>query len=288
MRAVRAAKDSDLIITNTFWAPVFAKLLTNSKVWVSAHRFPKKQYFLYKNVDLIQPVSKSVAKGICQQTPSVCELVKVLPNFIKSEGQNPKLTDKKKTILFVGRVHPEKGVEHLIKAFSEIPNHIKDGWQLKIIGPFLESQGGGGEDYLSTLKKLAAADIKFTGPIFNKDQLNNEYLRASVFVYPSVSDGEAFGLAPIEALAFGCQTIVSDLDCFDDYLIHGKNGYKCNLNNSIKSELSDTLIKVIQQHSTDSHQTLINNSCKTAQNFDLKIVSKLFAEQIKSLVNENS
>jgi len=36
--------------------------------------------------------------------------------------------------------------------------------------------------------------------------------------------GEAFGLAPLEAMAASCATVVSNLRCFDDFIENGVNG----------------------------------------------------------------
>src|SRR5262249_29118924 len=50
------------------------------------------------------------------------------------------------------------------------------------------------------------------------------YRAAAIFVYPSIAErGEAFGLAPLEAMASGCATIVSSLECFDDFTRDGVN-----------------------------------------------------------------
>src|SRR6185295_1417431 len=38
--------------------------------------------------------------------------------------------------------------------------------------------------------------------------------------------GEALPVAPLEAMAAGCATVVSDLDCFNDYIEHGVTGLK--------------------------------------------------------------
>jgi glycosyltransferase involved in cell wall biosynthesis len=57
--------------------------------------------------------------------------------------------------------------------------------------------------------------------------LLEEYRAASIFVYPSVAEtGEAFGLAPLEAMAAGCAVIVSSLRCFDDFIAPGASGLR--------------------------------------------------------------
>ena len=67
--------------------------------------------------------------------------------------------------------------------------------------------------------------IEWVGPVFDDKILAQEYLKASIFVYPSIAvKGETFGLAPLESMAYGCVPIVSDLECFKDFITNKKNG----------------------------------------------------------------
>ena len=51
------------------------------------------------------------------------------------------------------------------------------------------------------------------------------YQTADLFCYPSLAEkGESFGLAPLEAMATGLVPIVSDLDCFKDFITEGETG----------------------------------------------------------------
>ncbi|MBS1745786.1 MAG: glycosyltransferase family 4 protein, partial [Bacteroidetes bacterium] len=104
------------------------------------------------------------------------------------------------------------------------------GWKLKIIGPWQIEAGGGGENHINFLKGLAKGfPIEFIPPIYNTAALNEYYRYASIFVYPSLAEkGETFGLAPLEAMAFGCIPIVSKLKCFQDFILAGKNGFIFN------------------------------------------------------------
>ena len=69
------------------------------------------------------------------------------------------------TILYVGRVHPEKGLDILVSAFRVVAAKVPRS-RLKIVGPTAEAQGGGGGGWLESLKKLALGlPVEFAGPI---------------------------------------------------------------------------------------------------------------------------
>ena len=66
----------------------------------------------------------------------------------------------------------------------------------------------------------------FRGAVFDPAALENELRSARLFVYPSLAEkGEAFGLAPLEAMAQGCAVLVSNLDCFGDFVRDGETGF---------------------------------------------------------------
>ena len=56
--------------------------------------------------------------------------VKVIPNAIR-QIERTSYTNRKKSILYVGRLSWEKGVDRLIKAFSLLEN---TDWKLEIVG----------------------------------------------------------------------------------------------------------------------------------------------------------
>ncbi|RZK41891.1 MAG: glycosyltransferase [Hymenobacter sp.] len=119
-------------------------------------------------------------------------------------------------------MHPEKGLELLLQAYQ----HAAPGWRLRIVGPWQVEAGGGGEAYLHTLQQLGTGlAVEFTGPVYDMALLNSYYAEAAVFAYPSVAEqGETFGLAPLEAMAWGCVPVVSALACFRDFIEPGRNG----------------------------------------------------------------
>lgn len=218
------ASEYDIIITNTFWAPVLLPAKAQRAVIVDVQRMPKRQMKLYGKVARLRANSTAVVKAIQEEIPhSWHDKVTMIPNplpFIPL--QDVDTSQKKPIILYVGRIHPEKGLDLLIRACE----HTSPDYVLKLVGPWEINAGGGGVAYVNTLKQMAGkTPVEFVGPVFDMDQLNSYYSAASIFVYPSVAEkGETFGLAPLEAMAWGCVTIVSDLDCFKDFIRHGENG----------------------------------------------------------------
>lgn len=105
----------------------------------------------------------------------------------------------RKAILFLGRIHPKKGLRELLMAWSKIVQGRKhaDTWSLVITG----WDDGGHEAGLRRLAKrhgLAAPDLHFTGPLFGSDK-QAALADAAAFILPSFSEG--LPMAVLEALA---------------------------------------------------------------------------------------
>lgn len=222
---------ADILVINDFWLPVFAALRPQvGKIVINANRFPKGQYRLYAKADLITAASQAIKKAITQEYSPVIARTKVIPNPIDINIFHPPTSlrhqQQEKVILYVGRLHPEKGVHLLLDAFSVLTQKYSSV-KLRIIGPFKESQGGGGEQYLSTLKiKATRLNVDFVEPIFDIQQLAQAYREADIFCYPSLAEkGEAFPVAPLEAMGTGLIPVVSNLDCFQDLINDDETGY---------------------------------------------------------------
>jgi glycosyltransferase involved in cell wall biosynthesis len=106
---------------------------------------------------------------------------------------------RKKTVIgFIGRLHPSKGVEALIAAFSRLPS---DDLGLCIAGsPFRTEYG-------VTLKGLAAGDSRIYFAGFMK--ASEFYAHVDVVVVPSLWN-EPLSRVPIEAMAHGKPFVTSD------------------------------------------------------------------------------
>jgi len=120
----------------------------------------------------------------------------LLPNGIDIPSSTPKLTpaDGKRRLLFLGRLHPIKGLELLLDAWAAL-QHSHAEWELVIVGR-------GAPDYIASLKRRAAAlqlaRCEFLDPVYA--EAKDAMFRASeLFVLPTQT--ENFGMAVAEAQA---------------------------------------------------------------------------------------
>jgi glycosyltransferase involved in cell wall biosynthesis len=113
-------------------------------------------------------------------------------------------------LLYIGRIAPYKGVEHIINAYKIT----------KVAIPNLNLIIGGTPDYIMEIKyeewKKDHQDILFMGYIEEND-LPIYYSMADVFITYS-SSSEGFGLTSLEAIACGTPVICSDLKVFREVL----------------------------------------------------------------------
>ncbi|HEV3244170.1 MAG TPA: glycosyltransferase family 4 protein [Chthoniobacterales bacterium] len=232
LRTMSILPDADIIVTNTFWLPILLRGSKRGNVYVHAGRYPKGQMRFYGSAARLQAPSHPIAGAIATEAPRLAHKIAVIPypvTRLTATGVPPVISDRDKIILFVGRVNPEKGVHVLVDAFASGARAAFADWKLMIVGPTQTKLGGGGEPYSASLRRAAEnaeGKISFAGPIFDATELASVYRNARVFIYPSLAErGESFGLAPLEAMAHGCGVLVSNLDCFQDFIRDNETGF---------------------------------------------------------------
>lgn len=128
--------------------------------------------------------------------------VAVIPNGIDIPLERPPARSSRRTILFLGRIHPNKGVDVLVLAWGRIQSRFPD-WSVRIVGP---DEGG----HLGQIRALIALHeierVSIDGPLFGHAK-QQAYAEADLFVLPSHS--ENFGMSVAEALAAGVPSIVA-------------------------------------------------------------------------------
>lgn len=288
IRARRALPPSDIIVTNTFWLPFLLRNEERGRPYVHVARFPKGQMRFYSHAARLQAPSSAVAEAIAAELPQARNKIKVIP-YPRPEpaaAARSKLAEREKRILYVGRVHPEKGVHLLVRAFAALPARVRDEWRLVIVGSAETRFGGGGADYLAQLQAAAAeanARIDFHGPVFDPIELEREYLRARLFVYPSLAEtGETFGLAPLEAMAQGCAVLVSDLRCFRDFVHDEVTGFVFDHRSADPSRsLRDKIVQIVENEAALTR--IAEAGQRTSDEYALARVAGQFLDDFASL-----
>lgn len=115
----------------------------------------------------------------------------------------PELRDKR-ILLFLGRIHPKKGCDLLIRAFASTCENDPN-LHLLLAGP---DSAHWKQELLSLARQLGISNkITWPGPLFD-DLKWAAFQTAEVFLLPSHQ--ENFGIAVAEALACGTPVLISD------------------------------------------------------------------------------
>lgn len=130
--------------------------------------------------------------------------VAVIPNGIDIPPVIAQHTPAKprRTLLFLSRLHPKKGLPNLIAAWSRLAPE-RPSWDLVIAG---QDEGSHRAELEALVAASAVPNVTFTGPIYGAQK--QALLRdADLFVLPTRS--ENFGIAVAEALAYGVPAVVT-------------------------------------------------------------------------------
>ncbi|MBY0227554.1 MAG: glycosyltransferase [Hyphomicrobium sp.] len=100
----------------------------------------------------------------------------------------------RKTILSLGRLHPKKALDVLVRAWAMVEQRYPD-WQVRIVGP---SEGGHDEELRRLVVALGLERLIIEGAVYGEDKLA-VYRDADVFALPTRN--ENFGIVVAEALA---------------------------------------------------------------------------------------
>jgi len=129
--------------------------------------------------------------------------VAIIPNGVDLPNlPSARLKSELRTLLFLSRIHPIKGIDRLLHAWQRL-QHEHCGWRLVIAGH-------GAAEYERSLRELATKlkleRVTFSAPLYGKDK-SAAYFGADLFVLPTHS--ENFGMVIAEALAHACPALVS-------------------------------------------------------------------------------
>lgn len=226
--------------TLSSWALSFSKV----PKWISWNLLGQRRALLRS--DMLIATAKSEYLEI--RAFGLKQPVAVIPNGIDLPAKIPPKSPQR-TMLFLSRIHPKKGIEILLRAWRSIQNKYPE-WNLAIAGPM----NNYALEMKSLAKEIGCHRYEFLGEKRGEEK-NAVLAGADCFVLPTFS--ENFGMAVAEALSCctpvicstgapwsdlvskNCgwwippeetvltKTLCEAMSCSRDYLAEmGKNGYR--------------------------------------------------------------
>jgi glycosyltransferase involved in cell wall biosynthesis len=166
-------------------------------------------------------------KRLLSQLNFLKEKIEVVPHgvdvekFKRDEGEGQQFRERYhiegKILLYVGRIDKGKNIEALLRAARAIKEKIS----IVIVGeevPSTQIRISSFKDILAKYsKKLGLGNVIFTGGLYGED-LIAAYSAADIFVNPSMSKAENFGMVNLEAAACSLPVVAASVGVAPDLL----------------------------------------------------------------------
>lgn len=253
---------------------------------------PKNINLKYLNSCKTIVVSDYIKKNVLSVTGRKYESnISVLKNGINLNKFYKKLTKQEslqlrkklnikendKVILFVGRISPEKGIEELIDAFSNINNKE---YKLLIIGSHNFATNDASEFSKMIEKKISNLQdrIVFTGYV-NHDDLWKYYQIVDLAVLPSTWE-EPAGLTMLETVASEIPLVTTYSGGIPEYIPNNAAIF-LNIDDNLVKNIQDSINKILNR------QIILKNDKKQLNEFSEQNFYKNFIKIITKSGEEN-
>ena len=227
-------------------------------------------------------VVTSVSQNLKEETYSLFDIKKdihVIPNFIELDKikidstiachRSVMANENEKIITHISNFRKVKRIPDVIDIFYKIQQKIPS--KLMMVGDGPEK-----EVAENLCCKLGISDkVIFFG---NSNEIDKILSFTDLFLLPS--ETESFGLAALEAMAWGVPVISSNTGGLPEVNFDGISGYLSDVGNT--EEMAENAIKILENEAT-----LLGfkfNAIKTAKQFDIKNIVTLYENLYKKVV----
>lgn len=220
--------------------------------------------------DHVITVNSSLKKKMSSTLKIDPKKVEILHSGIDTEYINSvKEHGKDGSVVYIGRLVPQKHVDMLIRAYTNLPKNLRKVHVLKIIGE------GSERTRLKSLAKSLGVEVVFTGKIEKHEDVLKELKKASLFVLPSRR--ESFGITILEAMCSGVPVISTATEGPSDHIRNGETGFLVGSD----KDMSDKMELVLSDKALQKN--LSKNGKDYASRHDWENITKNVADVYKSV-----
>jgi glycosyltransferase involved in cell wall biosynthesis len=230
-------------------------IFVSNRIKIKFLRYVFKKALEYS--DNIITYSKLILPEVSQLIGKIDDSkVVIIKNAVDSSRFLPSDTNINENILFVGRVHPLKRIEDIIKSISQVKTQFPNV-KVNLIGN-IESKT---YYYMleNLIKKLdCEQNVKFVGPVTN-EQIVKHYQNSQIFVFMGKNEGIPRSI--LEAMACGNAVIAAPNSGIPDVISDFKNGLL--VKNGDHELLAKRIIELLRD--TELRKRLGDNARKTIE-----------------------
>jgi glycosyltransferase involved in cell wall biosynthesis len=155
-------------------------------------------------------VPSVLVKQSCVQAGLPASKVAVVPYGAPQVASPVARAQSSAVVLYVGRITPAKGLDHLLQAWRRLEHPLAELWLV------------GSCDYPRAWLEQLPAGVRWCGSV-PQAELQRFFAQAQLFVMPSLLEG--YNMAALEAMAAGLPVLITDLCGVTDVVTHGSNGW---------------------------------------------------------------
>jgi glycosyltransferase involved in cell wall biosynthesis len=220
--------------------------------------------------DKVITLNSSLKKKMTEILKMDEEKIEIIPSGIDVNHINKiNAGRKEETILYVGRLVPQKNLDLLLRAFALSGVDA----ELKIVG-----NGGEYNRLIELSKSLGISkNVQFIRGLENHDEVIREMKKASLFVLPSRR--ECFGITILEAMCSGTSVISTATEGPTDIIKNGENGFLTKIGDG--KDLSDKIKMIFGDKYV--RRRLENNAKKAARKYDWDVIVRHIAKIYQGL-----
>ena len=227
---------------------------------------------LVRRCGAVTAVSRELATRAHELLPSLKMPVHVIPNGVESFWfeQGHRRDHEEAYILFVGRLHPVKGIDILIAAWKNLKQKTKLPVNLWLVGDGPEREA---------LEKMVETNglqesVRFWGAIQDAQRLREMYAGSIALVLPSRSEGMPVVL--LEAGACGTICVGSKVGGIPEVIVDGETGFLFEPGDT--DALCDALLRVLALSEAERSRMSAQAREHIRQNFSMDVVTERYIE----------